>query len=198
MECVISACKWRVKPSAGKHETKPSNIGSSLRRDKGRAGFSNKPSQTLPPPLGFCWCHGNFKEDWKQGEGNRICFVFPATKWFGRQPWKMKQTCTGGGEAASRQPLAASYLLTPGPSAAQLEPMAGTNQSHAAMQTASVMRLLLCSMCLLQGFFPLQKDHFASRVHSSQITVAMTSKPQHPEALKIPAFRFGFAFYSRY
>lgn len=102
----------------------------------------------------------------------------------------------GGGE--SRQELAGSYLMTPGPSTAQLKAMAGTNQRHSVLQAASVMSLLLHSMCLLQ--FPplLQKDHFTSRVHSSQITVAMTSKPQHPEALKIPVFGFGFAFYSRY
>lgn len=94
---------------------------------------------------------------------------------------------------------AAGRILSRGTwsSAAQLKAMAEQIR-HAAMQTASVMSLLLFSMCPLQFFFPLQKDHFVSRVHSSQITVAMTSKPQPPQALEIPVFGFGFAFYSRY
>lgn len=94
------------------------------------------------------------KTENKEKETGSVLFSpQPATRWFGCWPWKMKQKCTVGGEAASRQPLAGSSLLTPGPSAAQPKAMAGTNQRHAAAQTASVMRLLLLSMCLLQFFF---------------------------------------------
>lgn len=158
MECVISACKWRVKPSAGKHETKPSNIVSSLWCDKGRAGFSNKRSQTIhPPPPSSDFADAietSKKTENKEKETGSVLFSpQPATRWFGCRPWKMKQKCTVGGEAGSRQPLARSYLMTPGPSAAPLKAMAVANQRHAAMQRASVMSLLLYSMCLLQFFF---------------------------------------------
>lgn len=111
LECVISACKWRVKPSAGKHDTKPSNTVSGLRRNKGGAGFSNKRSQIPPQPQPSDFADAmetSKKTGNKEKETGSVLFSpQPATRWFGCRPWKMKEKCTVGGEGrrlVSRQP----------------------------------------------------------------------------------------------
>lgn len=165
MECVISACKWRVKTIGWK--TRDQTLqhceqSTTWQREGGvfRQMFSDIPTPSQPhhlhrPPPILLMLRKLQRLKTRRRKRDLCCF--PLSLLSGRQPWETRQKCTVGGAAASRQPLARSYLMTPGPSVVQPKAMAVTNQRHAAVPTRSVMGLLLHSMCLLQFFFPSER-----------------------------------------